>query len=61
VFGDVANKFFQMGEVNAYGSTGLFARALATAVVPLLIVLFTHRSSRRHGDAMREQLKLLCF
>jgi hypothetical protein len=37
----------------------LLARALPTAVGPLLAVLFTHRSSRHHGDALREQLKLL--
>ena len=55
----VANKFFSKGEIDAYGSAGLLARALPTAVAPLLTVLFTHRSSRHHGDALREQLKLL--
>src|ERR1017187_10046729 len=55
----VANKFFTKSEIDAYGSAGGLARALATAVGPLLIVLFTHRSSRQHGNAMREQLKLL--
>jgi O-antigen/teichoic acid export membrane protein len=55
----VANKFFTKSEIDAYGSAGVLARALATAVGPLLIVLFTHRSSRQHGNAMREQLKLL--
>ena len=57
----IANKFFAKDEIDAYGSAGVLSRALATAVGPLLIVLFTHRSSRPHGDAMREQLKLLCL
>ena len=55
----VANKFFEKCDLYAYGSAGLLARALPTAVGPLLAVLFTHRSSRHHGDALREQLKLL--
>jgi hypothetical protein len=55
----VANKFFAKGDLDAYGSAGVLARALPTAVVPLLTVLFTHRSGRQHGDASREQLKLL--
>jgi len=55
----VANKFFSKSEIDAYGSAGLLARALPTAVGPLLAVLFTHRSGRHHGDALREQLKLL--
>jgi hypothetical protein len=55
----VANKFFTKTALDAYGSAGLLARALPTAVGPLLVVLFTHRSSRPHGDALREQLKLL--
>lgn len=56
----VANKFFSKEEIDAYGSAGLLARALATAVGPLLAVLFTHRSiGHHHGDALREQLKLI--
>jgi hypothetical protein len=55
----VANKFFTKGDLDAYGSAGLLARALPTAVGPLLAVLFTHRSGRHHGDALPEQLKLL--
>jgi hypothetical protein len=55
----VANKFFAKGDLDAYGSAGLLARALPTAVGPLLVVLFTHRSGQHHGDALREQLKLL--
>ena len=57
----VANKFFPKSELDAYGSAGLLARALPTISGPLLTVLFTHRSSRRHhhGDDLREQLKLL--
>jgi hypothetical protein len=59
----VAKKHFAKDELDAYGSAGLFARALPTAVGPLLIVLFTHRSSRHHhhGDDLREQLKLLAL
>jgi hypothetical protein len=59
----VANKFFSKAEIDAYGSVGLFARALPTAAGPLLAVLFTHRSSRHHhhGDDLREQLKLLAL
>jgi hypothetical protein len=57
----VANKFFSKGEIDAYGSAGLLARTLPVISGPLLAVLFTHRSSRRHhhGDDLREQLKLL--
>jgi hypothetical protein len=56
----VANKFFTKTAMDAYGSAGLLARALPTAVGPLLIVLFTHRSSQHHhGDALQEQLKLV--
>ncbi|HUA38930.1 MAG TPA: hypothetical protein VMA35_11115 [Candidatus Sulfopaludibacter sp.] len=57
----VANKFFAKGALDAYGSAGLFARALPTAVAPLLTVLFTHRSRRHHhdDDTVREQLKLM--
>jgi len=57
----VAKKYFPSAELDAYGSAGLLARNLPTAVTPLLIVLFTHRSSRRdhHGDALQEQLKLI--
>ncbi len=51
---------FSGAELDAYVSAGLFARALPTAVGPLLIVLFTHRSSQHHhGDAVVEQLKLV--
>jgi len=55
----VANKFFTKDDLDAYGSAGLLARALPTAVGPLLTVLFTHRSGRHHDDAAREQFKLL--
>jgi hypothetical protein len=55
----VANKFFAKDDLDAYSSAGLLARALPMAVGPLLAVLFTHRSNRHHGDALREQLKLL--
>jgi hypothetical protein len=57
----VAQRYFSGAERDDYGSAGLLARALPTAVGPLLAVLFTHRSSRHHhhGDDLREQLKLL--
>ena len=57
----VANKFFAKDALDAYGSAGLFARALPTVVGPLLTVLFTHRSSRHHhdDDTMWDQLKLM--
>jgi hypothetical protein len=56
----VAKKYFSSAQMDAYGSAGLLARALPTAVGPLLTVLFTHRSSHHHhhGDALQEQLKL---
>jgi hypothetical protein len=58
----VAKKYFPSTQMDAYGSAGLLARALPTAVGPLLTVLFTHRSRRHHhGDALREQLKLIGF
>ncbi|HXF09409.1 MAG TPA: hypothetical protein VN625_01400 [Desulfuromonadaceae bacterium] len=56
----VAKKFFSKADMDAYGSAGLFARALPTAVAPLLIILFTHRSSQEHhGNPLLEQLKLI--
>jgi O-antigen/teichoic acid export membrane protein len=55
----VANKFFSKSEIDAYGSAGLLARALQTISGPLLAVLFTHRSGQHHGDASKEQLRLL--
>jgi hypothetical protein len=56
----VAKKYFSDTQMDAYGSAGLFARALPTAVAPLLIVLFSHRSRRHHHDSeLPEQLKLI--
>lgn len=57
----IAKKYFPAAQMDAYGSAGLLARALPTAVGPLLAVLFTHRSSRRHhhADALMEQIKLI--
>ena len=57
----VAKKYFSKTELDAYASAGLLARALTTAAGPLLTVLFTYRSSRPHGDALAEQLKLMGF
>jgi hypothetical protein len=53
----VAQRYFL--HTGSYAAAGIFARNLPTTVGPLLTVLFTHRSSQRHGDALREQLKLL--
>lgn len=55
----VAQRHFLQGDLDAYTSAGVFARALPMTVAPLLIVLFTHRSAAHTGDALREQLKLL--
>jgi O-antigen/teichoic acid export membrane protein len=55
----VAQRAFHPGELGAYAAAGIFARNLPTAVGPMLTVLFTHRSSQHHGNALREQLKLL--
>jgi len=57
----VAKKYFSSVQMDAYGSAGLLARALPTAVTPLLIVLFTHRSGEQQdgAGALREQLKLI--
>jgi hypothetical protein len=50
---------FPGASLSAYSAAGLLARALPMVVAPLLTVLFTHRSSQHHGDALQEQLKLL--
>lgn len=57
----VAQRQFLPADLGAYASAGIFARNLPLALGPLLIVLFTHRSpsGQHHGDALREQLKLL--
>ena len=59
----IAKKYFPSASLDAYGSAGLLARALPTAVGPLLIVLFTHRSGQQHshGGALREQMKLIAL
>jgi hypothetical protein len=50
---------FSGASLSAYSAAGLLARALPMVVAPLLTVLFTHRSSQHHDDALQEQLKLL--
>lgn len=55
----VAQRFFSGPDLDAYTSAGIFARALPMTVGPLLIVLFTHRSTAHTGGALREQLKLI--
>ena len=55
----VAQRNFGGTSVGAYSAAGLLARALPMVLTPLLTVLFTHRSGQRHGDALREQLKLI--
>lgn len=59
----IAKKYFPSAALDAYGSAGLLARALPTAVGPLLIVLFTHRSGRQHsrGGALQAQLQLIAL
>ncbi|HEX9048212.1 MAG TPA: hypothetical protein VF988_14395 [Verrucomicrobiae bacterium] len=55
----VAQKFFPHADLDNYAAAGLLARQIPSLATPLLTVLFTHRSSSHHGDAMKEQLKLL--
>ncbi len=55
----VAQKYFSGTQLDDYCAAGLLARQIPALAGPLLIVLFTHRSSRQHGGAMAEQLKLL--
>ena len=54
----VANKFFSREELDGYTAAGILARALPATVAPLLVVLFTSRSSERRGGKLSEQLKL---
>ncbi|HTQ52602.1 MAG TPA: hypothetical protein VMJ12_17980 [Candidatus Acidoferrales bacterium] len=54
----VAQRYFSDADRDAYSVAEKLAVALPTAVGPLLIVLFTHRSSHHHKDARVEQLKL---
>jgi len=54
----VAQRYFSEVDRDTYSVAEKLAVALPTAVGPLLIVLFTHRSSRRQDDARLEQLKL---
>ena len=54
----VAQRYFSDADRDAYSVAEKLAVALPTAVGPLLIVLFTHRSSHHHEDARVEQLKL---
>jgi hypothetical protein len=55
----VSQLHFSAADRDAYSAAEKLAVALPTGVGPLLIVLFTHRSSRRHGDALHEQLKFV--
>jgi O-antigen/teichoic acid export membrane protein len=55
----VAQRYFTEADRDAYIAAERLAVALPVAVAPLLMVLFTHRSSEHHGAALREQLKLL--
>jgi O-antigen/teichoic acid export membrane protein len=59
--GDLLAAQRNFGGINlgVYSAAGQLARALPMVVAPLLTVLFTHRSGQDHGDALREQLKLL--
>jgi len=55
----VAQRYFSGASLDNYTSAGLLARQIPSLAGPMLAVLFTHRSGHHHGDAMREQLKLL--
>ncbi len=55
----VAQRNFGGINLGVYSAAGQLARALPMVVAPLLTVLFAHRSGQDHGDALREQLKLL--
>lgn len=55
----VAQRNFGGADCDAYLAAERLAVSLPLAVTPLLTVLFTHRSGEHHGDARREQLKLL--
>ncbi len=59
----VAQKYFSVGDRDAYSAAEKLAVALVTATVPLLTVLFTHRSSREHhhGDELWEQLRVIAL
>jgi len=54
----VAQRYFSDADRDAYSVAEKLAVAMPTAVGPLLIVLFTHRSSHDYNDARLEQLKL---
>jgi len=56
----VAQRYFPGAELDNYAAAGLLARQIPTLVGPLLTVLFTHRSSRRHHhNDLQELMKLL--
>jgi hypothetical protein len=55
----VVQRYFLKGDRDTYSAAGMLARNLPTAVAPMLVVLFTHRSGKHHGDALRDQIKLL--
>jgi len=55
----VAQRYFNPTDRDAYIAAERLAAALLLVVGPLLSVLFTHRSGRRHHDALREQLRLV--
>ena len=59
--GLVAQRYFHGTPLDNYTAAGLLARQIPSLVGPFLAVLFTHRSGghHHHGDALREQLKLL--
>lgn len=54
-----AQRSFSEVDRDVYSAAEKLAVALTTGLGPLLTVLFTHRSSRSHGDELSEQLKLL--
>jgi hypothetical protein len=57
----VVQRYFLKGDRDTYSAAGMLTRNLPTTVAPMLVVLFTHRSGRHHGDAIHDQLKLLAL
>jgi hypothetical protein len=55
----VAKRYFSNTDNDAYNCAERLAAALPIVVAPLLIVLFTSRSSARSGNIVTEQFKLL--
>lgn len=57
----VAKKYFPGPNLDAYGVAGSWAVALPGTIAPLLLVMFTSRSSGREAQARSDQQILLCL